>query len=118
MIMRFLRRFPFAIRGISKALRTDYSFKTQFWGGLVILIPFSYFVWPLTETEVLFLGLSYILVLITELQNSSFETALDRLHPDQHVDIGKSKDMASGAVLLAGVFALCVFVTITLTRIL
>lgn len=49
-------------------------------------------------------------MLITELQNSSFELALDRLHPELHDTIGKSKDMAAGAVLTAGFFLIFVLV--------
>ncbi len=114
---RFFRRFPFALKGIYSALKNDFSFKTQFFGGILFASIFSYLVWPLSQVEVLFLALAYALVLITELQNSSFEAALDRLHPDMHDDIGKSKDMAAGAVLIAGLFALLVVATIALSRI-
>jgi diacylglycerol kinase len=64
----------------------------------------------------LFLALSYALILITELQNTSFEKALDRLHPELHDDIGASKDIAAAAVLTAGLFALVVVLTIVARR--
>jgi diacylglycerol kinase len=64
----------------------------------------------------MWLMLSWMLVLITELQNSSFESALDRIHPDRHDDIGKSKDMAAGAVFVAGLFALFVVLIIVFNR--
>lgn len=118
--MRFLykqiARFKYAILGIVHALRHDRSFQIQFFlGGLFIWI-FSELMFPLTETEAAFLLLSWVLVLITELQNTSFEAALDKLHPEKHEHIGRSKDMASGAVLLAGFFALGVVIWITLGR--
>jgi diacylglycerol kinase len=72
--------------------------------------------WPLTQTEILFLALSYALILITELQNTSFEKALDKLHPELHDDIGASKDIAAAAVLTAGLFALCVVLVISAER--
>lgn len=115
-MMRVLNRFPHAIRGITKALRTDFSFKTQFWGGALFIPVFSYLVWPLTNIEIFFLGLAYMNVLVTELQNSAFEAALNRLHPERNEDIGKSKDMAAGAVLISGLFALFVVVSILLSR--
>jgi diacylglycerol kinase len=59
---------------------------------------------------------TYILILITELQNSALEYALDHLHPDTHENIGRSKDMAAAAVLLAGLLLLIVLGTITYSR--
>jgi diacylglycerol kinase len=54
-------------------------------------------------------------VLITELQNTSFEEALDHLHPELHDKIGRSKDMAAGAVLTAGIFLALVMLVILCT---
>lgn len=70
----------------------------------------AYLLSPLSQIELLFIGLAWILILITELQNSSFEEALDLLHPKLDERVKRSKDMAAGATLLAGlflVFVLC-----------
>jgi len=101
------RRFRNAFRGFAVASKTDFNFKLQLLSS-VFFVGFGYAMWPLAQTELFFLILAYVLILITELQNSSFETALDRIHPEQHDFIGKSKDMAAGAVLIAGLFALIV----------
>jgi diacylglycerol kinase (ATP) len=77
----------------------------RYWAVITVAL---FFFSPLTTAEVLFLILAYILILITELQNSALEYALDHLHPDTHDSIGRSKDMAAGAVLLAGIFLLIV----------
>lgn len=106
------QRFSHAIRGIIHATLHDQSFQLQVIGGAIILPLFIYFFSPMTQTELFFLVLGWVLILITELQNSSFEEALDRLHPEMHESIGKSKDMASGAVLFAGLFLLFVMVQI------
>ena len=108
MIVRYLKRFPYAFAGLWYALKNDFSYRLQVIGIGTFLAVFVYLLSPLSEMELLFLGLAYALVLITELQNSSFEAALDRLHPELHDDIGRSKDMAAGAVLLAALFALLV----------
>jgi len=115
MIFRQLRRLKFALQGIWYALKTDFSYRAQFIFGGIIIIGFAYLAWPLTGTELLFLGLSWVLLLITELQNTSFETALNRLHPDLHDEIRHSKDMAAGAVLTAGLFSVFVMAVIVLT---
>lgn len=116
-LIKNYRRFIFAVRGIIFAIRNDYSFRIQWYGGLTILAGISYFLQPLSHYEFLWIALGYALILITELQNSSFEMALDRLHPELHESIGASKDMAAGAVLVAGLFLALVLVTLTLIRI-
>lgn len=112
-----VRRLYFASSGILSALKTDSSFKMQFYLGFVFIICFLYLTWPLTQTEGLFLALSWILVLITELQNTAFEAALDQIHPELYENIGRSKDMAAGAVFIAALFALTVVCIIILNRI-
>jgi undecaprenol kinase len=101
------RRFRNAFRGFIVAAKMDNNFKLQLFGSL-FFAGFGYVMWPLTETELFFLILAFVLIIITELQNTSFETALDRIHPEQHDYIGKSKDMAASAVLMAGIFALVI----------
>ena len=116
MILRYLRSFPHAFRGIRYAISNDFGFRKQWYGiGLFLIILVSIFI-PLTSTEILFLGLSYALILITELQNSALEAALDKLHPELHETIGVSKDMAAGAVLIAGLFLLLVVIVLVVSR--
>lgn len=110
--MNFIRkqkkRFGFALSGIRYAINKDKSFRQQWYGIGSIIIALIAFLSPLSANELLFTILTYILILITELQNSALEYALDHLHPDTHENIGRSKDMAAGAVLLAGLFLLSV----------
>jgi diacylglycerol kinase len=111
------RRLGFALRGIHYALRTDKSFRLQ-WYGVGSVVAFAIVVLtPVTSTELLFLVLAYFLILITELQNSALEYALDHLHPETHDNIGRSKDMAAGAVFLAGLFLVVVISTLLYTRV-
>ena len=114
MIKSFIQKFKYALKGIGGALKTDKSYRQQFYGVSIGIAIFIYFTLPLEKVDFLFLGLSYAMLLITELQNSSFEAALDRIHPEKHDEIGKSKDMAAGAVLTAGFFLIFVMVSIVL----
>jgi diacylglycerol kinase len=115
-IRRQLRRCGFALNGVRYAIRFDRSFRLAWYGvGAVVALALVIFA-PLTLAEFLFLTLAYLLILITELQNSALEYALDHLHPETHDNIGRSKDMAAGAVLLGGVFLLIVLVTLIVTR--
>lgn len=112
MIPAFITRLRSAFAGIISALRTDKSYRQQFYGIATVIAIFIFYFKPQEKTELLFLGLAYALILITELQNSSFEAALDKMHPEHHSEIGKSKDMAAGAVLTAGFFLIFVMVMI------
>lgn len=112
-----LTKFSNAFRGIIYALGTDRSYRTQVYLiGAIVLFTFAYFS-PLERWEVLFVLLAYNLMLVTELQNSAFEAALDRLHPELHQEIGHSKDMAAGAVLTASFFLIAVIISILWSRI-
>jgi len=114
-ITRNYKRLTFAFRGLSHAFVHDFSYRTQVWSVLLVVVVAMIALKPLSQTELLFLALAYVLVLITELQNSSFEAALDHMHPEMHDNIGHSKDMAAGAVLTAGIFLLFVIAVVALT---
>lgn len=117
MLKKYLNKFPHAFRGISFAVRKDFGFRTQVYLGLALLILVIAIYWPLSVYEGLFVILAWFLVLITELQNSAIEIALDQLHPELHDSIGRSKDMTASAVLLAGIFLLIVLGVLFFTRI-
>ena len=57
-----------------------------------------------------------MLILIVELINTAFEKMLERVHPDEHDIIGKSKDISAAAVLLAFIFAIIVIFIFAYTR--
>ena len=49
------------------------------------------------------------LVMSLELMNSAIEAALDRVHPEQHKEIGFAKDCLAGAVMIASCASVVVF---------
>ena len=116
MIKRYLARVPHAVRGIFYAIKHDFGFRTQFYIAAVFSVGILYFFTPLSVNEFLFLGVAAMFILITELQNSAIEAALDKLHPETDEKIMRSKDMAAGAVLLAAGFATIVLVLLFANR--
>lgn len=96
-----------ALRGLKYAYRHDQSFRMECWGVLGYLAVVA-FAWPLSELEWLFLVLSYVLILISELINTSVEQMLGKLHPEIHEVIGRVKDIASASVLVSFFFAVVV----------
>lgn len=115
--MKYLcNKFFYALTGIFVALKSDTGFQLQVIFFFVSSIFLTYFLNPLSVYEILFIGLAYSLLFITELQNSAFEKALDRLHPEIHEHIRESKDIAAGAVLMAFFYFIAVVCGIVFTR--
>ena len=102
----FWRRLGFALHGIKVTTTRERSFRTQ------LLFAFLLVVLLLTiRPSALWCAVMILtvgLVLVTELVNSAFETLIDRVHPDQHPEIGAAKDIAAGAVLVSSLVSLAV----------
>ena len=118
MIRRLAKRLPHAVRGLLYALRNDSGFRHQFYFASFFAVVILYFFNPLTVFEFFFLSTAAMFVIITELQNSAFEHALDRSHPEKHDSIKHSKDMAAASVLLAALYALMILSILCAIRIL
>lgn len=107
-IHKIIRSIRYGAKGLRHAYKSDKSFRLEIRWGLLIYVIFGWLYFPMMPWEFLFFVLSYLLILVVELVNTAFEKMLDRVHPDEHELIGKSKDIAAGAVLLAFVFAVIV----------
>lgn len=105
MISKIYKSTINAARGLKHAYRVDKSFRMEVWGSIAY-IAVAGALWPLSSFELIVLLFSYGLILITELVNTSVEQLLERLHPERHETIGRSKDIASSAVLIAFVIAI------------
>jgi diacylglycerol kinase (ATP) len=99
-------RMGYAWAGIRIVFRREKSFRTQ---GLIALVQIAVtaairpgFAWAAL------IALCIALVLTLEMVNAALEYLIDRLHPEIHEEIGRAKDAAAGAVLLASIAAACV----------
>jgi undecaprenol kinase len=103
---RFAERLGFAVAGIGLVFRREKSFRAQ---GLLavgaILIMLALRPGLLWSALV---ALSIALVLALEMANAALEYLLDHLHPGEAPEIGRAKDAAAGAVLVASLASLCV----------
>ncbi len=91
--------------GLIYAYKEESAFRQELALSL-ILIPLAIYL-PLTPVETILLIASVILVLITELLNSSVEAAIDRFSFEVHDLSKRAKDFGSAAVMLA--LLLCAF---------
>ena len=104
-IKRIITSVKNGIIGLRSAFKVDYSFRLEVLVGPLGYMFVMYCLWPLQSWEIIVLLLSYFLILITELINTSIETLLERLHPLRHNLIGTGKDIAAASVLVAYLFA-------------
>lgn len=99
-------------RGLKYAFTKDFAvrFETVVFGA--IGLPLSYFLLGLSFQELLLLIFCWFFIIVTEIQNTAIEIALSKLHPEHDEAIGRSKDLASGAVVWAFVFGIICFLSI------
>lgn len=116
-ITRIIRSVRIGLIGLKHAYRIDKSFRMEIHYGLPIYVGLGWVLAPFTSTELSLFVFSYLLILMIELVNTAFEKMLDKVHPEEHELIGKSKDIASAAVLVAFLFALFVVVLLFYTHI-
>lgn len=99
----FWRCFVDAGRGVGMAFRSERNLRIHLVCFLVAVV--LGFVVHLSMLEWIGLVLCAAFVIGSEVMNTAIEVLADTLHPDSHPGIGKAKDLAAGAVLIAAVAA-------------
>ena len=115
-IRKIFRSFRLAGKGLCHAYASDKSFRMEIDYGLPVYILVGLLLRPFQSWELLLFIFSYLFILVVELVNTAFEKMLDRLHPEKHELIGKSKDIASAAVFVAFIFSAIVVITLVALR--
>lgn len=109
----WITRFSHPLRGLKYAFMHDFAIRFEIIVLGLIGFPAAYFVFgPFTAQEWLLLVFCWFFIIVTELQNSAIEVALDKIHPARHEAIGRSKDLASAAVVWAAVFGMISFICV------
>lgn len=115
--MKYLKywtdRLANPLRGLKYAFMYDFAVRFEVFVFGIVGIPSMYFLFgPFRARDLLLLIFCWFFIVVTEIQNSAIEIALDKLHPQHDEAIGRSKDLASAAVVWAFVFGLvcCFFI--------
>lgn len=114
--MKFIKSIQFALNGILHAAKYHTNFRIQLLIALIVFIAGQWIGLLRFEWAVIYLNIGLVAGL--ELINSSIEEAMNHLHPEHHKNVGKIKDMAAGAVLLASICAAISGIYIFLPRVL
>ena len=106
------RSFLHAFRGIGTLLRTEHN--AWIHAAATVVVTAAGLLVGLEAVEWGLIVLAIALVFSAESFNTALEVLADAVHPDPHPLVGRAKDLAAGAVLLAAmgavVIALLVFV--------
>ncbi|GGH65768.1 MAG: diacylglycerol kinase family protein [Bacteroidetes bacterium] len=100
-----IRAFGVAFKGLFSLFR-EFHFKIHITALLTVIVAGFYF--HISSAHWVNILLISALVLSLEAVNSAIENLADAVHPDRHPLIGKCKDIAAGAVLIAAIFAVAI----------
>lgn len=107
---RLMNAAKFSVQGFVATFRSEEAFRQECYAGIV-LIPLSFLIAD-NALEWVLLVVSFLLILLTEMINSSIEAAVDRFGPERHQLSGKAKDAGSAAVSIAILIALVTWLPI------
>lgn len=112
------KKNPFynAFQGLKWFGLSQWNFKIHLAATIIVLV--MTFWLKLNPYEWLFISLAIGIVWITELLNTAIEFVLDKLHPEEDPMVGKAKDIAAAAVLLASILAVVIGIIIFLPKLL
>ena len=99
-----------SLQGLKDATQKEEAFRVEI--ILSLFLAPTAFVVAADYTQLLFLILSLLLVLIVELLNTGIEIAVDRIGSEFHELSGRAKDIASAAVFLSMLAFIVVWGTI------
>jgi diacylglycerol kinase len=98
-----IRSFAHALRGIAYLVRTQPNAQVHLLATVAVCMAGAYV--GLSRDEWLWICVAIVLVWGAEAFNTALEVLADTLHPAQHPGIGRAKDVAAGAVLIAALGA-------------
>ncbi len=98
-IDHFFKAFGYSMAGILATLKLEMAFRMEV-AAAVILIPIAVFLPISLLFKAIVIG-SMLLVLVTELMNSSMEWVVDYISKEKHLYAKRAKDMGSAAVFFA-----------------
>ena len=99
----FLKSLGFALQGVVFLLRSQPNARIHLLASVLVCAAGAYF--RLSWMEWLGIVVAIVLVWSAEAFNTALEELADALHPDPHPGIGRAKDVAAAAVLIAAVGA-------------
>lgn len=111
-LLRLLRRFVYALQGVAFLVRSQPNARLHLLATVLVCAAGAWC--GLGRTEWLGVAVAIVLVWSAEAFNTALEQLADALHPERHPGIGRAKDVAAAAVLIAAVGAAVIGVLVFL----
>ncbi len=105
-----MKRFYYAFKGIYNTIRTEFNAKVHLVATFLVIAAGLFYRVEIWEWCLLIAMIS--IVHMAETFNTSIEILTDHVQPDFHVEAGKVKDAAAGAVLWVAMGAAAIGVLI------
>jgi len=103
---KLIRSFHFAINGILFAMKRDQNFRVHIAISLLVIAASIFF--DVNPFEMGILGVMIVLVMVTEMINTSIEHMVDLITKEYKEDAKIAKDVSAGMVLLSSIGAIIV----------
>lgn len=113
-IKRLILATGYSWLGFKASWKNEEAFRQEVALALV-LIPIALWL-DVSQTQMLLMIASVVLVLIVEILNSAVEALVDLVTQDKHELAGRAKDMGSAAVMLALINMTLVWAVILVTK--
>lgn len=113
-LRRVFNALLFSVAGIRATFIHEQAFRHELLIA-AFLVPAAFWLAGTTVELALMLG-TVLLVLIVELINSAIEAVVDRLGKEHHELAGRAKDMGSGAVFLAMILLVVIWMVLLWPR--
>lgn len=101
-----IKSVGYAFKGMLILIRTEASIKVQLFIAIVVTIAGFYF--DISQSEWIAQFIMIGMVMSVEGMNTAIEYMADFIHPEYHKKIGLIKDVAAGAVFIAGIIAVII----------
>lgn len=113
--LKLIKSFSNAARGIAFLFKSQQNARIELLIAFIVIV--TGFLLKISPAEWVLVLLCMALVLGLEGINTALEIFADKLHPGRAAEIGKAKDVAAGAVLIAALIAAIVGFIIFVPRI-
>ncbi len=107
---KLIRSFGYAFNGLWLTISAQRNMQIHLLAVAVVTAAGFYF--QISAYEWIAVSLCFGLVMGLEMLNTAIEILADKLHPEKNEQIGKVKDIAAGAVLIAALFTVVVAVLV------
>ncbi|HBO39277.1 MAG TPA: diacylglycerol kinase [Pasteurellaceae bacterium] len=98
-LTHLIKSTRYSLKGLKTTIKNETAFRHELMLG-IILIPLAFYLGE-NKYEIILMIVSYLLILIVELLNSSIESVVDRIGLEHHELSGRAKDQGSAAVFIA-----------------